>query len=127
MDDPGEPPPGVQLRRSSGFKPIRCSSIAHSSTVAWRKSVATARTSGLTFFAGRLLFWVGQRMTGSGHPVAGLGLEAMQRDPAAITRDGAAQSGRHPLRHGTPAPAVLRGPLLCHLTLRAFNAVVMRW
>jgi hypothetical protein len=41
---------GTQTLRSSGFKPMRCSSVAHSSTVAWGKASATALTSGRSFF-----------------------------------------------------------------------------
>ncbi len=33
-----------------GFRPMRCSSVAQSSTCAWGKAVATACTSGLSFF-----------------------------------------------------------------------------
>ena len=44
----------------NGFKPMRCSSIAHSSTVAWGNAVATALTSGQPFFKGVLFLGIGQ-------------------------------------------------------------------
>ena len=46
----GRCPFGAQTRRSSGLSPMRCSSVAQSSTVAWGWAVATALTSGRTFF-----------------------------------------------------------------------------
>src|SRR5260370_1069944 len=46
----GRGPGGAHSRGSGGFKPIRCSSVAHSSTWAWGNAVATACSSGLIFF-----------------------------------------------------------------------------
>jgi hypothetical protein len=46
----GRCPIGAQMRRKSGLRPMRCSSVAHSSTVARGNAVATCRSKGLIFF-----------------------------------------------------------------------------
>jgi hypothetical protein len=86
--------------------------VAHHSTVAWGKAVATALTSGRSFFAIRLLFRIGHRVvrwTRPRHPMAGRGLEPMQVDPAALARDRSSEPSTHPLGHRASTPVVVFG------------------
>src|SRR5258708_29572851 len=91
-----------------GLRPMRCSSVAQSSTWAWGKAVATAWTSGLSFFEGGLLLGVGQHMAGA--RFAALAVQAHQVGPAQIDTDRPAELLAHPGRH-RPAQPVL--PLRC--------------
>ena len=98
----GRCPRGAQTRRRSGLSPMRCSSVAQSSTVAAGCAVATALTSGRTFFARGLLRGVGQGVARPRRLPALL--EALPVLPAPLHRHRAAQRGRHPLTHSRPPP-----------------------
>jgi hypothetical protein len=85
---------------------MRCSSVksvAHSAIGAWGNAVATACSSGLSFFEGGLLFGSGQGMLRPGHLLAAL--EALQVVPAPLRRHRTTYLGRHPVGDVARPPA----------------------
>lgn len=73
-----------QMRRRSGLRPMRCSSVAHSSTWACGNAAATACSSGFLFFEGLLLCGVDQGMARARRLETVL--EALQIIPAGLGR-----------------------------------------
>jgi hypothetical protein len=94
---------------------MRCSSVAHSSTCAWGKAVATACSSGLSFFEGVLLLGVGECVPRTRNlqtvldaheiaPAQVIGDRVVQTfgDPRRDIRAGPVLVGRRRLRHRLP-------------------------
>lgn len=74
-----------QTLRRMGFSPMRCSSVAQSSTCAWGKAVATARRSGRSFFERVLGSRVGLHVARAG--LAALAVEPHEVGPAQVDTD----------------------------------------
>ena len=81
----GRDPLRTQTRRRSGLSPMRCSSIAHSSTVAWGCSFCSCSTSWLSFF--QRLLSLGAAFTWRGRSTRLLSMETSQILPAQLGMD----------------------------------------
>src|SRR5258708_4003853 len=94
---------GAEPGRRSGFKPMRCSSVAHRSTCACGKAVATALTRGRIFFEGSLPRGSGARMPWTWDLQTVLGAHDVA--PAQMVGDRVAQAGAAPAQRRPRGPA----------------------